>query len=59
MELGWNLMDCLVEFPEEGEWKRNGMKLKFIDGIGMEWNGIGMEWNGSGMKMEYAIVAAF
>ena len=35
------------------------MKLKFIDGIGMEWNGIGMEWNGSGMKMEYAIVAAF
>ena len=52
-------MDCLVEFPEEGEWKRNGMKLKFIDEIGMEWNGIGMEWNGSGMKMEYAIVAAF
>ena len=35
------------------------MKLKFLDGIGMEWNGIGMEWNGSGMKMEYAIVAAF
>ena len=48
-----------MEFPEEGEWKRNGMKFKFLDGISMEWNGIGMEWNGSGMKMEYAIVAAF
>ena len=42
----------------ETEWK----EIKFLDGIGMEWNGSGMEWNGSGMEwngsgitMEYAI----
>ena len=47
----WNIWWNLIERGMETEWK----EIKFLDGIGMEWNGSGMEWNGSGITMEYAI----
>ena len=48
MELGWNGMDCSVEFPVEGNGKGMERNLNFRWNCnGMEWN-----WNGNGVKME-------
>ena len=44
MELGWNGMDCSVEFPVEGNGKGMERNLNF------RWNCNGMEWDWNGME---------
>ena len=47
MELGWNGMDCSMEFPVEGNGKGMERNLNF------RWNCNGMEWNWNGMEWKW------